>query len=112
MLKPGEPKIENLGAAPYAEANVFRIEVAVNNASGMRGGEAVGNRGCDLDRGAPGHLRTHDSLPHGFSFEKLSYEEYRRVLQFGIVDGDDIWMGQGRDALGFFLETRQGDGIQ
>ena len=101
----GEPEVEHLRVPPGQDEDVVRLDVAVDDARGVRGAQRV----CDLDRElehplgrrpSRGKLRLQRLALQVF----LHDESHPRVVLANVVDGGDVRMVETRRGAGLALE--------
>jgi hypothetical protein len=102
----GEAEVENLYLAIARQHDVRGLQVAVDDAGMMRGGEA----GCELqqDRGCLGYGHGAPLEPHP---ERLAFVERHRDEQLmvpvaNLINGGDVRMVEGAGGLRFTKEAR------
>ena len=104
----GQAEIENLGVTALGHKNICGLDVAMDDAFGMRSFERVG----DFD--GKGEQVVHlDRTPIDAVLERLAVEKFHgdeglAVLLADVVNGADVRMIQRGGGLGFALETGQG----
>ena len=104
----GQTEIQNLGVPALGDKNVGRLDVAMNNALGMRGVESVGNlrlqarATVSFSTGLPA-----DVVLQGHAVQKFHGDECLAVLLANVVDGADVGMVQRGRGLGFALKTSE-----
>src|SRR5205823_2968346 len=78
----------------------------MNDAGRMRGSETLRHRSSDFERLPPMKRRALDCPAHCFALKQFSHQKVWRVLQFGIVDRQNVGMRKGCDRFRFDAETR------
>ena len=76
----------------------------MDDAAGVGGGEAVGDRGADLGHFLPRYRAGPDPLAQRLAFEQLHHRHRHVVDDRELVDGDDARMGQRGNGAGFGFE--------
>jgi hypothetical protein len=104
-------KIQNLHDAIAADDDIFRLDIAMDDAIGVRSRQ----RRCDLNRHIQGvsarhRLRQH-SFTQGCAFDEFCGDKRSGVGLIDFVDRDDVGMVQARSGLGFLLEPLHAIGI-
>ena len=100
-----DAEIRNLHLALFVYNQVFRFDVTMNNAAvmsvleGFADGRDNGQRFLGVKPVRPEDLAQVDAI-HEFHQQKIE-----RAGLPEIVDGDNIWMAQARQCLGFALES-------
>ena len=112
LLDPGDPEVEDLGPAVVRQEDVVGLDVAVDDAAGVRGREAVGDLGGDLDRllgreRAASRSRSASDSP----CEELRHGpgDARNVAR--VVDREDVRMVEGGDGPRLAVEAREAVGV-
>ena len=103
--QPRQAEVEDLQTAVVSEEQVLRLQVPVDDAARVGGGETVGQ----LDR-QPLYLRRRKARPvdHGaerVSFEQLGDQEGRAVLLSEIVHGEHVRVLERTGGPGLLLEA-------
>ena len=110
-LDAGEAEVEDLHDTGRGEKEVVGLEVAVDDAAGVGGGEAAG----DLDGMRQGFLERETSSgetrAEGRAFEELEDEVGAAVLPADVEDGEDVGVGESSGGPGLALEALQAIGI-
>ena len=101
----GEAEVEDLGSAVFGEHDVFGLEVAVDDAGGVGGGEAIGDLGGDLDQPADGNGLAFQQRTERFAFEEFTDDVLLPGFDAEVVDGDDVRVVEGGDGAGLALEA-------
>ena len=101
-----QPEIENLDVAVAGQEDVLGLEVAMDDALGMRRRQPVGNRRRNLDRLAPRQRTPSRSAREGCAFEQLHHGERNAIGDGELVDRQDAGVGERRDGARFGLEAR------
>jgi len=99
------PKSRILARSRRGHKNIRRLDVAVNNALGMCGVEAIGNFNGERERGLVIHRLAGDEVLQGHTVEKFHGDEGLSVLLAGVVDGADVGVVQRRRSLGLALKA-------
>ncbi len=98
--KLGEAEIENLHVTALGDEDVAGFNVAMNDAFGMGGVEAVGNLNCEADQGLGVERTAGNHGAQSKAVEEL-HDEVRVTFLFGdLVNGADVGMVQGRGGAG------------
>ena len=88
--------------------NVGRLDVAMDDAFGVRGIKGVGNLDGQRQNEFWFHRLPCDAMLQRQTVQTLHGNERFAVLVVDFVDGADVRMIQGRSGLGFALETAEG----
>ena len=96
---PSQAKVDDLDLAAIADQYIRRFEVAVNNASAVRGSEA--SSGCNDDREplAPIVFRIIEPCPQRSTFDQLHGDKNAAVVDADVVHDGEV----GMDDLGHRL---------
>ena len=105
-LDASEPEVEHLGAAVRRDDHVLRLQVAVDDALGVRGGERVRHLGADrqqpLDRQAARREQAAQALP----VDELHHDVVIRRRRPELVDRHDVRVVERGGRLRLELEPR------
>jgi hypothetical protein len=96
----GEAEVHDADAAVVADEHVAGLEVAVDHAGGVGGGESVAGgdeRGDDL---TPRSWRVAEPGAEGLAVDELHGEEHAMVDGADVVDRDDVGVGEPGEGLG------------
>jgi hypothetical protein len=74
--------------------NVCRLDIAVNDAPGVRRIERFGNLDGQRQQGRKLHRTAGDSIPQRRSLEELHHDEIRILVASNLVDRADVGMIQ------------------
>ena len=107
----GEAEVENFYLAGLGDENVFGLEVAVDDAAIVSGGEAVGELHGEFDGFADGKAGGGDAFAQGFAFEEFGDDEVDAAGFADVEDGDDVGMIERGDGAGFLFEAAQAVGV-
>src|SRR6185437_4827458 len=105
----GQPEVADAPAAPAIDENVLRLEVAVQNAGGVRGGESVEQRGDgwrDLAQGARSGAA--NEIRERAVLHELHGEPRRATARIPVVDGDDAGVRELRGEARLAAEVHHG----
>jgi len=104
----GETKVEDFGVAPLSDENVGRLDVAMNDALGVRSVKAVG----DVDGNGKElfvlQRRARNGVFEGSPIEKFHDDETIAFVLANFEDRADVGMVEGRCRLCLSFESRQG----
>ncbi len=106
-----QPEIENLGMAALGHKNVCWLDIAMDDAFGVRRVESVGNFDGNLKNAFQLYRTALDGVFEGHAIEEFHGDECFALLLTDVVDGADIRVIQCGGGLRFALETRQSLGI-
>ena len=90
-----QTKVENFGVTALGDENVGGLDVAVNDAFGVRGVEPVGNLDGQLEDRFDFHRTAGDAMLQRHAVEKFHDDVGFAVFVADFVDGADIRMVQG-----------------
>jgi len=93
----GEAEIEDLGVAVAGDHDVVGFEIAMGDAAGVRGGEALGYLHGKID-GPPRGKRRRDA--QGLPIDQLLNE----VVFADVEERDDVGVAEGGDGAGFLFK--------
>ena len=96
-----EPEVEHLHRAVGANHDVGRFQIAMNDATGMRRRQRVGDR-----NGNPEYLAEPQAVPRNERVQALPthvlhHDEIVAVCRLDLVDGDDVRVVQRRGGVRF-----------
>ena len=101
----GQAEVEDLDAAVAGQEDVLGLQVAVDDAFLVRGGQAEGDLAGDLD-GACGRKRAVvEPLAQRLALEQLGDGVSEAVDGAEVVDGQDVGVGERGDRLRLALEA-------
>jgi hypothetical protein len=104
---PRDPEVEDLRAAVVRQEDVLGLDVAVDDAPGVRGGEPVGDLTGDL-RGALGRQGAGPQpVREDFPFEELRHGVGHAPVVPRVVDREDVRVVQGGDRPRLAFEARE-----
>ena len=98
----GEAEVQDLHAPVARDHHVVRLQVAVGDAGGVRGGQPVGNLRRDVEGLASREAR----LAQRLAVHQLRDHVGDTVVRADVVERQDVRMVQRRDAACFLLEAR------
>jgi hypothetical protein len=102
-----EAEVENLDAAVRAKENVLGLQVAMDDALVVCGGEAVGELGAVVDGAACGNGAGVEFFAERVAFQKFGNEERRAAGFADVVNGENVRVIQRGDGAGLLFETAQ-----
>jgi hypothetical protein len=88
----GETEVEHLDDTVGRDHHVAGLQVAVDDALGMGGGEGVRDRDRDAQRFAQAHPALRDQAVEGLPGHELHHDEVDAVRRLDLVDRDDVGM--------------------
>ena len=103
----GEAEVENLDLAVFGDEEVLGLEVAVDDAFFVGGGQAVGDLGSDLKDLADGHRAAVHGFAQRAADEQLGDEIGRAGISSEAVDGEDVGVVKAAGGLRLLLKTPQ-----
>jgi hypothetical protein len=107
----GQAEVEQLHHPVAGQEDVLRLEVAVDDAPLVGGGEAVRDLGRQLDRLAHGQGAPLQTRPQRLALQKLGDEEGLALVGPDVVDDEDVGVGELAGRSGFLLESPETVGI-
>jgi len=107
----GEAEVEDLHPAVVGEEEVVGLDVAVDDALGVSGGEPVRNCGADLGRPLPAHAGRRDRAAQALALEQLGDGEAGLAVAAEVVDREDVRVGEPGDRLRLALEALEPVGV-
>ncbi len=103
----GQPEVEDLGMTALSHKKVGRLDVAMDDALGMRRVERIGN----LDRQRQQRVQFHgtpgDHVLQGHAIEILHGDKRLAVLLANVVNRADVGMVQRRSRLRLALKASE-----
>ena len=108
----GEAEVEDFDAAFVSDHDVGGLEIAMDDASLMRGGERIGHGFRDFDDLRGGESTGRHEAIERLAFDELHGEEVDAVGLFDGENGDDVRVIESRDGAGFALEAGEAFGIE
>jgi hypothetical protein len=94
---PGEAEIEDFHSAIFRQHNVLRLEIAMDEARGVRGRQAIGDLGGDVDESAHGEWPASQQRTQRSAIDDFATDVLLSVLNAKIVYAHDIGMIQRAD---------------
>jgi hypothetical protein len=111
----GQPKIQHLHKTFLRDDDVAWLDVAMNNTGGVRAGQGIGDLDGVLQNLGQPHAVFRDQPVERLSRHVLHGDEVHPVGLADVMDGDDVYMVEGRRGLRFLneaaLSRRVGDFI-
>ena len=107
----GETEVENLGPAVVGDEKIFRLQVAMDDALFVRGGQAAGDLLGVVDGFAGSERAVAQAVAEGLALEQFGDDVGRAVFLADIEDGENVGMVQRRGRAGFLREALQALGI-
>ena len=92
----GQSEIEDLGVPALGDENVRRLDVAMNDAFGVRGVERIGDLDAESRTDVDLQRTCRDAVLQRHAIEKLHGDERAAILLADFVDGADVGMIQRR----------------
>jgi hypothetical protein len=99
-----QAKVENLDAIVAGHENVLGFQIAMGDPFFVRRGKPVRDWQRQLNRLANPERTGTQPIAQRLALEQLRYDEGRGAVSADVVDGEDVWVGQGRGGSGFLLE--------
>ena len=107
----GQAEVQDLHPAVVGQEDVLGLEVAVDDALVVGGGQAAGDLAAVLGGLARGQRALEQAVAQGLALEQLGHQEGRALLAAEIVDRQDVGVREGGDGLGLALEPGQARGV-
>ncbi len=101
-----QPEIQNLGVAALGDEDVRGLDVAVDDAFGMRGVECIGNLNRQTEQNIVLERFSGDAMLQRHAVQKLHGDECLPVLFPNVINRADIGVIQRRCGLRFALKAR------
>lgn len=108
---PRQAEVEDLHPVIAGQKEVLRLQVSVDDALGVRGGEPIRDRRADLDGLAPGDRSLLQPIAKRFAFQQFHDRIGNGLVRAVVVDSEDVRMGKRGDGSGFALEAGQPFGV-
>jgi hypothetical protein len=100
-----EAEVEDFELAVFEDEDVFGLEVAVDDAFVVGGGEAVGELDGEFDGFARREAGGWNAIAEGVAFEEFGDDVVRAVGLADVVDRDNVGMIERGDRAGLLLEA-------
>ena len=100
-----QPEVQHLQHALAGDHDVGRLEVPMNNAGGVGGGERVGDLHRVFQRLAEGQAFALDELVERLAIDPFHGDEVDAIRRTNVVDGNDIGMVERRGGSGLLGEA-------
>ena len=104
----GEAEIEQLGLAALGDENIRGLDIAVNDAFGVRGFERVGDLDAEIEKLLGLERAAFDAMLERFAFEQLHGDERLAIVLANFVNRADVRMIQAGGGARFALESLEG----
>src|SRR3984885_9048743 len=111
LRKLRQPEVQNLQSSIFGDEQVLWLQVTMDNAFLMRGGQSAGDLHSVIDRLANGKRSTLDLLAQCFSIEQLGNQIRRAFIGAHLENRKNIGMIQRRGGARLLLEAPQPLGI-
>src|ERR1019366_7828593 len=86
----GQSEVEDLDPGGCGQHDVFGFEVAMDEAGGVRGGDAVGDLHGDLQKFADGDVAALHAVAEGLAIDQFADDVEDTGLGPDVVDGNDV----------------------
>ena len=103
----GNAEIEDLHTAVGRQEHVLRLDIAVDDATLVRGSQALSDCDAAVDRLARGNRAVLERLAQRHPFEQLGDDERRAVVLTEVVHGEDVRVIERGGGAGFLFEARE-----
>src|SRR3984885_4928211 len=103
-----QTEVQQLGLPALGHENVCWLDVAVNNAFGVRGIERVGNFNGKIQQGFGVDRPPGDAVFQRLPLKEFHDDESLSIFLVNLMDGADVGMVQRRCGAGFTLKAVQG----
>ena len=100
-----QPEVQNLHRAIVGHEDVFRLQIAMEDAAIVGSREPVQDTVADLHDLARRKWSSVDARAEGATGQQLGDNIGRRTVAADIVEGDDVWMIEGRGGARLLLEA-------
>ena len=107
----GQPEVEHLHATVPGEHHVGRLEVAVDDALVVGGGQRIGDGDAAVKDPRQGKAVGGDDLVQALAFDQFHREKAHAGVFLHGIERDDVRMVQARDRLRFALEALEAGGV-
>ena len=102
-----QPKIQNLGVPALGYKNVCRLDVAVNDPSGVSRVQCVGDLDGEREKDFHFQRTPRDAVLQGHTVQKLHGDERMTIVLADFVNRADVGMVEGGSGTSFAAETLQ-----
>ena len=99
-----EAEVENLDVPVFAEKHILGFQIAMDDALVVRGREPASDLHRDIRRFAHRHRPLLHSRAKGFTLEEFGDDKDMAVVGAGVVNGENVLVGEGGDGSGLPLE--------
>src|SRR5262249_52851369 len=100
-------EIEDLHPPVVRDEQVLRLQVTMDDAFGMRGGQSLGDLPRVIDSLSRSDCALLYQLAQLFAFEQLSHDVGRAFMRADVVNREDVRVVKRRGGAGFLLEAAQ-----
>jgi hypothetical protein len=101
-----EAKVENFDVIAVTDKDVCRLDIAVNDASGVCRLEGIGDLDAELDHPTARHRAPADDSRKHLALEQLHHNEMTPFVLCNLVNGADIRVVQARCGSRLVLKSR------
>ena len=98
-------EVEHLHSAVGANHDVGRLQIAMDDAAGVRRRQGIGDRDRDPQHLAEAHAVAWNERIQALPTHVLHHDEIVAVCRLDFVDGDDVCVIEGRGGVRFLDET-------
>ena len=106
LREPREPEVHDAHGAVAPDHDVLGLEVAVDDAGGVRGRQPAPGGDEHVQDLAPAARLRAQPLVDGLALDELHRDEDAIVDRAGVVDGDDVRVRQARDGARLAQQAR------
>ena len=108
----GEAEVENFYAAIFGDEQILGLEVAMDDAFFVGGGESVRDLHGVVESFAQGQRSAAQAVAQGLAFEQFGDDVGRAFVRADVEYGKDVGMIQGGGGQGLLLEAAQAVGVE
>ena len=102
-----QSEVEDLRRPVAGDHHVLRLQIAMHNSRGMRGGQPVGDACGNRQEFFQRQRSVRNDRAQRLAANQLHHQPCLSVARAEIVDGDDVAVIEGRGASGFAFEARE-----
>ena len=110
--RPRQPEVQDLYVAIVGHHHVRGFQIAMDDVFPVRRRKRVGQRNRDVEEPRQREPAVRNPLVERAPLDELHRHERNIILFLDGEDGDDMWVVERGDGLGFPSESRQTVGVQ